>query len=1063
MNIWFRQKYISNKERIGQKNNQRPLNGMRNAFIEDSGKKYITHTTLPKALSAIKTISFFQLTALLSIVTVFLIGIFLSPLLTLQISISLLSFIYFIDLAVYGIVNVLPLHTKEEILVSKRKVESLNDYELPIYSILCPLYKEADIVPQFIEAISELDWPKDKLDVLLLLEEDDKLTINQVKSLNLPEYFRLIIVPDSLPKTKPKACNYGLSYAKGEYVVIYDAEDKPESDQLKKIYCAFKKLPKNIVCLQAKLNYYNSEQNLLTRLFSAEYSLWFDLTLPGLQSLQTTIPLGGTSNHFRRSDLLSLQGWDPFNVTEDADLGVRLFKLGYKTAIVDTTTFEEANSNIFNWIRQRSRWIKGYMQTYLVHTRDSLSFFKYSPKHALLFHLTFGGKIAFILINPILWLTTIAYFALRPLVGEAIESLYSPFVLYGAVISLVFGNFIFFYSYMIGCAKREQWNLVKYVFFMPFYWIITSIAATISIYQLIFKPHYWEKTVHGFHLKKGSTMQVAAIQTIPQQVAGAIQSETKRSNHTLSARLTVNGFVLAGFSVLFSILYYGLTNFSFKYDLIFTSLVFVSVFILLVPVERILKNLTFQKILFSFSLLALFLSTLQIVTTLMLHSTLPNEFLLGILVTELLFIIFVYFSHFRKTEVIDSNVNSLVGLFSEKQFHNSKKKNVLIFNWRDIKHVWAGGAERYIHEISKRWVKSGSNVTLFCSNDNKNPSEEVIDGVRIIRRGGHYTVYFWAFLYYLLKFRGKYDTVIDCENGIPFFTPIYVRKPIYLIIHHVHQDIFRKELIFPASVISKILEGKLMPLLYKKKKIITVSPSSKHDIEKLGFRSKNITINHNGVNKINNAKHKKTIHPSFVYVGRLKGYKNLDILIEAIYELTKKYPDAKLSIAGTGEKHKDLKKLIKNYNIEKSVKLLGKVSETEKYKLFSESWAALHPSNIEGWGITVLEANSCGTPVIASNVNGLKDSVRNGKTGLLVHPNKINSWINAMEKIIENKMLYRKLSNEALNWSKNFSWDQSANKLYQAIFNESIDLKGLDLNELKNGEVVLVPAYYEKR
>src|SRR3989337_845730 len=256
----------------------------------------------------------------------------------------------------------------------------------------------------------------------------------------------------------------------------------PDPLQLKKAYLAFLSAPNNIACLQAKLNYYNSSQNLLTRFLTAEYSLWFDITLTGLQSLNSTIPLGGTSNHFKTQILRDLQGWDPFNVTEDADLGIRLFKKGYKTAVIDSTTLEEANSHVGNWIRQRSRWIKGYMQTYLVHMRKPSYFIRENGIHAFVFQLTVGGKVAFLFINPVLWVATISYFALYAIVGPAIESLYPPIVFYMAVFSLVFGNFLCIYYYMIGCAKREHWGLIKYIFLIPAYWLMASIAAFVALY-----------------------------------------------------------------------------------------------------------------------------------------------------------------------------------------------------------------------------------------------------------------------------------------------------------------------------------------------------------------------------------------------------------------------------------------------------------------------------------------------------------------------------------------------------------------------------------------------------
>ncbi|HYK08617.1 MAG TPA: glycosyltransferase, partial [Candidatus Eisenbacteria bacterium] len=423
---------------------------MRGAGIGFKKKKYITHSTLSHTQSALTTITTPQRIFIFLLLLASLTALSLRPLPTLQVFIGILSTVYFIDTIFNFFLVMKSLHVPQEITSTEEEIRKIDTRQLPIYSILCPLYKEAHVIPQFLESIEKLDYPKNKLDILLLLEEDDADSIAKVERMYLPSYVRSIVVPHSMPKTKPKACNYGLSFAKGEYLVIYDAEDAPDPLQLKKAFLGFQKVGEKVLCLQAKLNYYNPHQNLLTRFFTAEYSLWFDVTLTGLQAAGTSIPLGGTSNHFRTKDLLTLQGWDPFNVTEDADLGIRLFKRGYKTAIIDSVTLEEANSNVFNWIRQRSRWIKGYMQTYLVHTRQNFGLTHRNFWHSLLFHLTIGGKIAFILINPFLWLATISYFVLYRFVGPTIETLYPSYVFYMALISLVFGNFMFVYYYMIG-------------------------------------------------------------------------------------------------------------------------------------------------------------------------------------------------------------------------------------------------------------------------------------------------------------------------------------------------------------------------------------------------------------------------------------------------------------------------------------------------------------------------------------------------------------------------------------------------------------------------------------
>ncbi len=469
--------------------------------LQFRGNDFVAHTKLHHKRSAIYTIHPKQSLIVIFSILVIIGGFMFNAHVFLIIIIGALSVFYFLDLLFNLFLITRNINKNPEIEVTSEEIEKLDDVELPIYTIFCPLYKEWQVVGQFVAAISKIDWPKEKLDVQLLLEEDDEKTINELKKKDLPSYFRIIIVPDGHPKTKPKACNYGLNHAKGKFAVIYDAEDIPDPQQLKKAYLILNnEKNKNIICAQAKLNFYNSRQNILAKLFTAEYLLWFDLILPGLQSIKAPIPLGGTSNHFKTKDLEMLKGWDPFNVTEDCDLGIRIASLGYYTAIFNSTTLEEANTRIGNWVRQRSRWIKGYMQTYLVHMRNPKEFRSIPDKRrSLTFQLIVGGKTASILINPAMWALTLVYFSFRQYVGPTIESFYPTPVLYIAFFSLLFGNFLYFYYYMIGCAKRKRWDLMKSIFLVPFYWLLMSIAAWKALYQLFFKPHYWEKTVHGFH------------------------------------------------------------------------------------------------------------------------------------------------------------------------------------------------------------------------------------------------------------------------------------------------------------------------------------------------------------------------------------------------------------------------------------------------------------------------------------------------------------------------------------------------------------------------------------
>jgi len=379
--------------------------------------------------------------------------------------------------------------------ITKVEVNSIDEQSLPIYTILVPVYNEPEVTPILIDALSKLDYPHEKLDVLLLLEEKDLATINAAQAANPPRYIRFIYIPDSHPKTKPKACNYGLAFARGEYLTIYDAEDIPDPDQLKKAIYAFRNGSSDLVCVQAALNYYNRDENFLTRMFTLEYSYWFDYLLPGLETLGLPIPLGGTSNHFRTDRLRELGGWDPFNVTEDADLGIRASKRGYTVGVINSTTYEEANCEFKNWVRQRSRWIKGYMQTWLVHNRTPLkSLQKLGLKSWLAYQFLIGGTVLIFLISPILWVLLIYWLATR---AYWLENLIPGWVLYISLFNLSISNALGMYLNMIAVFRRRYYKLLLYALLNPLYWQFHSIAAYLALWQLFAKPYYWEKTIHG--------------------------------------------------------------------------------------------------------------------------------------------------------------------------------------------------------------------------------------------------------------------------------------------------------------------------------------------------------------------------------------------------------------------------------------------------------------------------------------------------------------------------------------------------------------------------------------
>ena len=387
-----------------------------------------------------------------------------------------------------------------EVDVTDEDVAALKDRDMPIYTILVPVYKEAQVLPKLLKRLGELDYPTAKLDIKILMEAEDQATIDAYYLAEPPDFIHAVVVPDAQPKTKPKACNYGLIHARGEYLVIYDAEDLPELDQLKKVVAAFRKVPADVVCIQAKLNYYNRTQNVLTQWFTSEYSMWFDLLLPGLDDAHAPIPLGGTSNHFKTFSLIEVGAWDPYNVTEDADLGIRLYKRGYRTRIVDSTTYEEANSRVGNWIRQRSRWIKGYIQTWLVHMRHPLQLLRdIGPRAFFSFQLLIGGTFFSLLVNPIYWLMTSAWYFFR---WDLIQLLFPGLIFFIGAICLYIGNFVFTYVNIAGAMRRKYYDMVRVTLFSPAYWALMSIGAWKGFLQLLTKPHFWEKTIHGLNVEE---------------------------------------------------------------------------------------------------------------------------------------------------------------------------------------------------------------------------------------------------------------------------------------------------------------------------------------------------------------------------------------------------------------------------------------------------------------------------------------------------------------------------------------------------------------------------------
>lgn len=363
---------------------------------------------------------------------------------------------------------------------------------------------------------------------------------------------------------------------------------------------------------------------------------------------------------------------------------------------------------------------------------------------------------------------------------------------------------------------------------------------------------------------------------------------------------------------------------------------------------------------------------------------------------------------------------------------------ILVFNWRDTTHPQTGGAEVHISEISKRWVKWGHEVTLFCGKYLDCKEYDFIDGIEIIRKGGPFTVYINAIKEYLGNLiKNNYDVIIDDINGVPFFTPLYVKKPIVTVIHHLVKDIFFKELRYHKAIIGYLSEN-IIPYIYKNTPIITVSENTKTDLVNFGIPKKNINVIYNGIDHIRyrpNIYHKSS-YPLLVYIGRVKKYKNINHILNAIKYLINQNlyicNNLKLIIAGRGN-YNDIISKINHLGIYKYVTILGEISDDLKIELLNKAWVYITTSSKEGWGLTVIEANACGTPVISYKVPGLMESIIDDKTGILVPYGNVKLLSNAILKIISDNEYRDKLSRDAIKWAKNFNWIKTANETLKII------------------------------
>lgn len=406
-----------------------------------------------------------------------------------------ITLIYIIVIVFKGLLTAKSLESALMVVTDAELQNLAQRSDLPRYTILVPLYDEHNIAAKLIDNLGKLDYPTDRLQIILLLEEKDRRTIREIRNYELPAHFEILIMPDSPLKTKPRACNEGLKRATGEFVVIYDAEDRPEPDQLKKAVVCFRKSSRRVVCIQAKLEYFNPYTNWITKFFSAEYATYFNLILPALGKMGMPVPLGGTSNHFRTGTLVKLGGWDAYNVTEDIDMGIRIARRRLQVRLMDSVTWEEANSHLGNLVRQRSRWKKGGMVTFLVHTRNSLDLHRdLGSVNFLCFLIIVPVTPLVLLVNPIFWVMTLVYEVTN---STFIEQLYPLPIFYLGVLSIALGNILFVLYVMMGCKIRGLYGNIKWMVLAPLYWGILSFATWKGLIQLVTRPHFWEKTRHG--------------------------------------------------------------------------------------------------------------------------------------------------------------------------------------------------------------------------------------------------------------------------------------------------------------------------------------------------------------------------------------------------------------------------------------------------------------------------------------------------------------------------------------------------------------------------------------
>ncbi|EKE73174.1 family 2 glycosyl transferase [Celeribacter baekdonensis B30] len=367
---------------------------------------------------------------------------------------------------------------------------------LPTVSIMLPLFKEREVATRLIKRVSRLSYPRELLDICLVVEEDDTVTQEAIASTDLPRWMRQIIVPRGGVKTKPRAMNFALDFCRGSIIGIYDAEDAPEPEQIHKVVAHFAQTGPEVACVQGILDFYNARTNWLSRCFTVEYATWFRVILPGYERMGLAVPLGGTTLFFRREAIEELGGWDAHNVTEDADLGIRLARHGYRTELLHTVTEEEANCRLWPWVKQRSRWLKGYAMTYAMHMQNprklwrDLGAWRFFGVQAL-----FLGALSQFVLAPFLW-----SFWLFPLgLPHPLRGILPHDVLVGLGATFLLSEVVTVAVGMVATSTSKHKWLWPWVPTLHFYYPLATLAALKGLWEMVTKPYYWDKTAHGVH------------------------------------------------------------------------------------------------------------------------------------------------------------------------------------------------------------------------------------------------------------------------------------------------------------------------------------------------------------------------------------------------------------------------------------------------------------------------------------------------------------------------------------------------------------------------------------